>query len=235
MKGAVRFVRAVKVSRLDGEVSMKKPHVTSLKGRTFQVGKSETKRAALMVVDTDFVRRTIVGREETRDLRHCSRSGAYTYNRQESLISGWDHRFLKRSMCGGLWTNISSSPVKKPFLQSSLSQEKQVEALKTELTTLELRNGKTQVALPKPQKKGAAKNEASKKEEPKKAEQQEKPKNENQKKDKPKKEKKEKKPQPAKAAEPEKPVDVSRLLMKVGKIIDCKKTPRCGRFIPRTN
>ena len=66
---------------------MKKPHVTSLKGRTFQVGKSETKRAALMVVDTDFVRRTIVGREETRDLRHCSRSGAYTYSKFTCSLS----------------------------------------------------------------------------------------------------------------------------------------------------
>jgi len=102
---------------------MKKPQITNLKGQSFQVGKLEKQRASLLIDDTDFVRRTTVGREETRDLRHCSRSGAYTYNRQESLISGWDHRFLKRSMCGGLWTNISSSPTKKPYVPTLLCQE----------------------------------------------------------------------------------------------------------------
>ncbi|CBY24481.1 unnamed protein product [Oikopleura dioica] len=107
-----------------GKVSMKKPQIANLKGQSFQVGKLVKQRASLLIDDTDFVRRTTVGREETRDLRHCSRSGAYTYNRQESLISGWDHRFLKRSMCGGLWTNISSSPTKKkPYVPALLCQE----------------------------------------------------------------------------------------------------------------
>jgi hypothetical protein len=163
---------------------MKKPQIANLKGQSFQVGKLDKQRASLLIDDTDFVRRTTVGREETRDLRHCSRSGAYTYSesnrklvfnvgelivdlnitersenfryfgtklrstlfdslridlflakfklpqvlmsisdRQESLISGWDHRFLKRSMCGGLWTNISSSPTKKPYVPTLLCQE----------------------------------------------------------------------------------------------------------------
>lgn len=143
---------------------------------------------------------------------------------------------------GTLPINIQETILK----QENSQLRKQVDALRAELTTLELRNGKTQVALPKPAKKGAApKKEAPKKEEPKQeAKKQEAPKNENQKKDKPKKEKKEKKAQPAKAAEPEKPVDVSRLLMKVGKIIDCKKHPdadalyleqiECGEDKPRT-
>ncbi|CAG5094112.1 Oidioi.mRNA.OKI2018_I69.XSR.g13257.t1.cds [Oikopleura dioica] len=153
----------------------------------------------------------------------------------DKIIQTLTEKIAAIKAMGTLPANIQETILK----QENSQLRKQVEALKTELTTLELRNGKTQVALPKPPKKGAAKKEA-----PKKAEQQEKPKNENQKKDKPKKEKKEKKPQPAKAAEPEKPVDVSRLLMKVGKIIDCKKHPdadalyleqiECGEDKPRT-
>ena len=59
---------------------MKKPQIANLKGQSFQVGKLDKQRASLLIDDTDFVRRTTVGREETRDLRHCSRSGAYTYS-----------------------------------------------------------------------------------------------------------------------------------------------------------
>jgi len=104
--------------------------------------------------------------------------------------------------------------------QENAQLRKIVEGLKSELTALEVRNGKIQVALPKPTK---AKKEQQAKKEPKKeaAKVEKKPE--------PKKEekaKKEKKAAPAKnAVSDDKPVDVSRLSMKVGKIIECVKHP----------
>jgi len=122
--------------------------------------------------------------------------------------------------------------------QENAQLRKIVEGLKSELTALEVRNGKIQVALPKPTK---AKKEQQAKKEPKKeaAKVEKKPE--------PKKEekaKKEKKAAPAKnAVSDDKPVDVSRLSMKVGKIIECVKHPdadalylekiECGEAKPR--
>lgn len=86
-----------------------------------------------------------------------------------------------------------------------------------------MRNGKIQVALPKPTK---AKKEQPKKEakvvaekKPEQQQQQQAKKKE----DKPKKEKKSAAPAPKK--DDDKPIDVSRLSMKVGKIIECVKHP----------
>ena len=101
-----------------------------------------------------------------------------------------------------------------------------VENLKSELTSLELRNGKIQVQLPKPakqQKSAKGKNETPKEVKAEvKGENEEKPKQEAKKKD----TKKEKKPKAAPAPPvDDKPIDVSRLSMKVGKIIECVKHP----------
>ena len=104
-----------------------------------------------------------------------------------------------------------------------------MEALKNELTVLEVRNGKIQVALPKPtksnNKKTAAKQPEKKEPEKPKENKQEKPKDnkKDNKKDKPKKEGKQK--QPSAPPADDKPVDVSRLHMKVGKIVECVKHP----------
>jgi len=135
------------------------------------------------------------------------------------------------------------APLNPQIQETILKQEnaqlrKIVEGLKSELTALEVRNGKIQVALPKPTK---AKKEQQAKKEPKKeaAKVEKKPE--------PKKEekaKKEKKAAPAKnAVSDDKPVDVSRLSMKVGKIIECVKHPdadalylekiECGEAKPR--
>jgi len=138
------------------------------------------------------------------------------------------------------------APLPAQIQETILKQEnaqlrKVVEALKAELTQLEVRNGKIQVALPKPAK--APKQKKSEKPVEKPAAKQEK------KEEKPKQEKakQEKKSKPAKqaAAAPadDKPVDVSRLSMKVGKIIECVKHPdadalylekiECGEEKPR--
>merc|ERR1712131_130729 len=137
------------------------------------------------------------------------------------------------------------APLPAQIQETILKQEnaqlrKVVEALKAELTQLEVRNGKIQVALPKPAK--APKQKKSEKPA-------EKPANQEKKEEKPKQEKpkQEKKAKPAKqpAAAPadDKPVDVSRLSMKVGKIIECVKHPdadalylekiECGEEKPR--
>ena len=83
-----------------------------------------------------------------------------------------------------------------------------------------MRNGKIQVQLPKPSKGSTkkvekeVKKEAPKKEEPKKEQPKE------------KKAKSNKQPKaPPKAPGDDRPVDVSRLAMKVGKIIECVKHP----------
>lgn len=156
----------------------------------------------------------------------------------QALIDALKSKIESIKAMAPLPANIQETILK----QENAQLRKHVEALKTELVSLELRNGKTQVALPKkaPIKKGekqaapAPKKETPKKEEAPKEE----PKIE--KKEKPKKEKK---PQPAKVVEPEKPVDVSRLAMKVGKIIECVKHPdadalyletiECGEDKPR--
>jgi len=144
----------------------------------------------------------------------------------------------------------AQAPLPKQVQETILKQEnaqlrKIVEKLKSDLTALELRNGKIQVALPKPQKqqqkskkestnqKQESKPEATKKEEKKTEE-------------KPKKEKKQKESKPKSAPAPpadDKPIDVSRLSMKVGKIVECVKHPdadalylekiECGEAQPR--
>jgi len=129
--------------------------------------------------------------------------------------------------------------------QENAQLRKQVDALKNELTVLEVRNGKIQVALPKPsksnQKKSAPKEPEKKAEKPKEQKSEKPNDNKKEKKEKPKKEGKQKQPQ----APPvdDKPVDVSRLYMKVGKIIECVKHPdadalylekiECGEEKPR--
>jgi len=84
---------------------MKKPQVANLKGQSFQVGKLVKQRASLLIDDTDFVRRTTVGREETRDLRHCSRSGAYTYS--ESKIELTFSKNLRSPRIAYIWLGSS--------------------------------------------------------------------------------------------------------------------------------
>jgi len=136
------------------------------------------------------------------------------------------------------------APLPAQIQETILKQEnaqlrKIVETLKAELTQLEVRNGKIQVALPKPAKapKQAKKTEKVEK----KAE--EKPEAKKQEKSKQEKPKKEKAPKQAAAPADDKPVDVSRLSMKVGKIIECVKHPdadalylekiECGEEKPR--
>jgi len=143
----------------------------------------------------------------------------------------------------------SQAPLPKSLQETILKQEnaqlrKIVENLKSELTSLELRNGKIQVQLPKPakqQKSAKGKNETPKEVKAEvKGENEEKPKQEAKKKD----TKKEKKPKAAPAPPvDDKPIDVSRLSMKVGKIIECVKHPdadalylekiECGESQPR--
>ena len=96
---------------------------------------------------------------------------------------------------------------------------------------MELRNGKIQVALPKPQKQQAQKS----KKESTNQKQESKPeaKKEEKTEEKPKKEKKLKESKPKSAPAPpadDKPIDVSRLSMKVGKIVECVKHP--GKDMP---
>jgi aminoacyl tRNA synthase complex-interacting multifunctional protein 1 len=136
----------------------------------------------------------------------------------------------------------SAAPLPQNIQETILKQEnaqlrKIVESLKTELTSLELRNGKIQVQLPKPEKQQKSKKVEKPKEKPK-----EEKKKENVEK---KSEKKAKTPKAAPAAAPadSKPVDVSRLKMKIGKIIECVKHPdadalylekiECGEEQPR--
>ena len=97
---------------------------------------------------------------------------------------------------------------------------KQVETLKSELTALELRNGKIQVALPKPAKAAKKGGKPAEKAPPKKEEEK---KEEAPKKQKEQKQKNKAPPKPAPADD--KPSDVSRLSMKVGKIVECVKHP----------
>jgi len=144
----------------------------------------------------------------------------------------------------------AQAPLPKQVQETILKQEnaqlrKIVEKLKADLTALELRNGKIQVALPKPQKQQAQKS----KKESANQKQEQKPevkKEEKKAEEKPKKEKKQKesKPKAAPAAPADdKPIDVSRLSMKVGKIIECVKHPdadalylekiECGEAQPR--
>jgi len=143
----------------------------------------------------------------------------------------------------------AQAPLPKSVQETILKQEnaqlrKIVEKLKSDLTALELRNGKIQVALPKPQKQQAQKSkkqEQKSEKKPEKAQEVEK-KNEKKTEEKPKKEKKQK-AAPAAPPADDKPIDVSRLSMKVGKIIECVKHPdadalylekiECGEAQPR--
>merc|ERR1712180_448734 len=139
----------------------------------------------------------------------------------------------------------AQAPLPESVQETILKQEnaqlrKIVEKLKSDLTALELRNGKIQVALPKPQKQQAQKSkkqEQKSEKKPEKAQEVEKKTEE-----KPKKEKK-RKAAPAAPPADDKPIDVSRLSMKVGKIIECVKHPdadalylekiECGEAQPR--
>merc|ERR1712131_341955 len=143
----------------------------------------------------------------------------------------------------------AQAPLPKQVQETILKQEnaqlrKIVEKLKSDLTALELRNGKIQVALPKPQKQQAQKS----KKESTNQKQESKPeaKKEEKTEEKPKKEKKQKESKPKAAPAPpadDKPIDVSRLSMKVGKIVECVKHPdadalylekiECGEAEPR--
>merc|ERR1712131_30294 len=144
----------------------------------------------------------------------------------------------------------AQAPLPKQVQETILKQEnaqlrKIVEKLKSDLTALELRNGKIQVALPKPQKQQAQKS----KKESTNQKQEQKPeakKEEKKTEEKPKKEKKPKESKPKAAPAPpadDKPIDVSRLSMKVGKIVECVKHPdadalylekiECGEAQPR--
>merc|ERR1711937_478787 len=149
----------------------------------------------------------------------------------------------------------AQAPLPKQVQETILKQEnaqlrKIVEKLKSDLTALELRNGKIQVALPKPQKQQNQKKTESKNQKPEqKTEKVEKkpeePDKKDQKKndDKPKKEKKQKAAPVQAAATDDKPIDVSRLSMKVGKIVECVRHPdadalylekiECGEAQPR--
>merc|ERR1711931_481051 len=143
----------------------------------------------------------------------------------------------------------AQAPLPKQVQETILKQEnaqlrKIVEKLKSDLTALELRNGKIQVALPKPQKQQAQKS----KKESTNQKQESKPeaKKEEKSEEKPNKEKKQKESKPKAAPAPpadDKPIDVSRLSMKVGKIVECVKHPdadalylekiECGEAQPR--
>jgi len=142
----------------------------------------------------------------------------------------------------------AQAPLPKQVQETILKQEnaqlrKIVEKLKSDLTALELRNGKIQVALPKPQKQQAQKS----KKESTNQKQEQKPEAKKEEKKSEEKPKKEKKPKESKAAPAppadDKPIDVSRLSMKVGKIIECVKHPdadalylekiECGEAQPR--
>ena len=130
-----------------------------------------------------------------------------------TLISPWFHPYF---------TLISL----KIWVSNNVKIRKIVEKLKSDLTALELRNGKIQVALPKPQKQQAQKS----KKESTNQKQESKPeaKKEEKTEEKPKKEKKQKESKPKAAPAPpadDKPIDVSRLSMKVGKIVECVKHP----------
>jgi methionine--tRNA ligase beta chain len=143
----------------------------------------------------------------------------------------------------------AQAPLPKQVQETILKQEnaqlrKIVEKLKSDLTALELRNGKIQVALPKPQKQQAqkSKKESTNQKQESKPEAKKEVKTE----EKPKKEKKQKESKPKAAPAPpadDKPIDVSRLSMKVGKIVECVKHPdadalylekiECGEAQPR--
>jgi len=148
------------------------------------------------------------------------------------IIADLKAKIEKIKSMGPLPANIQETILK----QENAILRKQVETLKSELTALELRNGKIQVALPKPAK--AAKGKPAEKPAEKKVEAK---KEEKKKEEVPKKQKAKAAPKPAPADD--KPVDVSRLSMKVGKIIECVKHPdadalylekiECGEDKPR--
>jgi len=159
----------------------------------------------------------------------------------DAIIADLTSKIEQIKAMGKLPPNIQETILK----QENAQLRKQVDALKNELTVLEVRNGKIQVALPKPsksnQKKSAPKEPEKKAEKPKEQKSEKPNDNKKEKKEKPKKEGKQKQPQ----APPvdDKPVDVSRLYMKVGKIIECVKHPdadalylekiECGEEKPR--
>ena len=64
----------------------------------------------------------VSGINEVRHLRRCSRSGVCTQMRNETPLPVWDHRFLHRSFCFGLWTRAAPRSRKRPA-GSDLVQE----------------------------------------------------------------------------------------------------------------
>jgi len=159
----------------------------------------------------------------------------------DQIISDLRAKIEQIKAMGSLPPNIQEVILK----QENAQLRKQVETLKNELTELEIRNGKVQVALPKPAKaaKGGAKKAAPEKTENKNVEKKQESKQEQAKQQKKTKDPKAKPKQEVKAATDDKPVDISRLSMKVGKIIECVKHPdadalylekiECGEEKPR--
>jgi len=159
----------------------------------------------------------------------------------DQIISDLRVKIEQIKAMGSLPPNIQEVILK----QENAQLRKQVETLKNELTELEIRNGKVQVALPKPPKaaKGGAKKTAPEKTEKKNEPQKQEPRQEQPKQQKKTKEPKSKPKQEVKTTTDDKPVDISRLSMKVGKIIECVKHPdadalylekiECGEEKPR--
>ena len=112
-----------------------------LNGNSIEIGKYPkiySTPTAITRDSVDFVRRTkmgmfeinsehfhlciVSGINEVRHLRRCSRSGVCTQMRNETPLPVWDHRFLHRSFCFGLWTRAAPRSRKRPA-GSDLVQE----------------------------------------------------------------------------------------------------------------
>lgn len=112
-----------------------------LNGNSIEIGKYPkiySTPTAITRDSVDFVRRTKMGKfeinlehfnlsffsgiNEVRHLRRCSRSGVCTQMRNETPLPVWDHRFLHRSFCFGLWTRAAPRSRKRPA-GSDLVQE----------------------------------------------------------------------------------------------------------------
>ena len=115
-----------------------------MNGNSIEIGKYPkiySTPTAITRDSVDFVRRTkmgmfnksvqifgmisfnhIIGINEVRHLRRCSRSGVCTQMRNETPLPVWDHRFLHRSFCFGLWTRAAPRSRKRPA-GSDLVQE----------------------------------------------------------------------------------------------------------------
>lgn len=117
-------------SKLQGRVYVQQPNLElpkrpDLNGNSIEIGKYPkiySTPTAITRDSVDFVRRTKMGINEVRHLRRCSRSGVCTQMRNESPLPVWDHRFLHRSFCFGLWTRSAPLSRKRPA-GSDLVQE----------------------------------------------------------------------------------------------------------------